>query len=105
MVKGIGQIGPHPPASSRDGVRPVEPQTISDITVHETGEDTLEGDIGSVLERLVENQSLVKFWEGLWIHGVGTNNVEYMAENFEIEKLSKEGAILQEKRDSKVELS
>ena len=98
-------FAPPPPVQVGEGVRPVDPLTTSDFTVHETGESTLEGDIGSVLERLVENQSLVKFWEGLWIHGVGTNNVEYMAENFEIEKLSKEGAILQEKRDSKVELS
>ena len=88
---GTGQCDPLPPTIGEDGSRPVEPPTTSEFTVLEAGERTLEGDIGIVLEKMVENRSLVKFWETLWELGVGTNNIEYMAEKFELEKLNKEG--------------
>ena len=88
---GTGRHSPYPPNIGGDGTRPVEPPTISDYTVLETGECTLEGDIGIALEKMVENRSLVKFWETLWELGVGTVGIEYMAEKFELEKLNKEG--------------
>ena len=46
------------------------PPILSDYTVREAGIRALEGDIGTSLERLTENRSLVKFWETLYRLGI-----------------------------------
>ena len=87
---GKGQVDPPPPQSEGAGDQTCgNNQNISDYTVCENGIVALEGDIGTAMDKLTENQNLVKFWELLYKKGVGTNNIEYMAENFELEKLNK----------------
>ena len=50
----------------------------SDNTVREAGIIALEGDIGIAVEKLTENQNLVRFWNQLYKKGGGTNNIAYM---------------------------
>ena len=82
---GTGRSDPQPPLSAGSGVETSgTPQPNSEYTVRETGTSALEGDIGVTVDKLTENRSLVKFWEVLYRNGVGTNNVEYMAQNLEL---------------------
>ena len=39
------------------------PGTLSDNTALEAGEIVLEGELGAVQDKLIENRSLTKFWE------------------------------------------
>ena len=84
----IISVTPHPQGK---GIGKWNPSDLSDKRAHEAGKNVLEEEMEVTLEKLVENRSLLQFWEGLDRLGVGTNSIESRAKKFEIEKLSKEG--------------
>ena len=59
----------------------------SEVTAHEAGDSVPEEELGAVQEKLIENRSLVIFWETLKRQGVGTNTIEIRAEKIRIRKV------------------